>query len=100
TFWPAYHFVFYGLLMNGPDEIAAMLPGQSGSAVLNFAETLDASFVRFAEIAMALHAEQKATGVLQSQSMPVTLFWLSGLMLLVSTLGVLILTRLPLYLLL
>ncbi len=101
--WPAYHAIFYGLLMNGPDEVAAALLGQKGSAVMNFAQGLDGLFVKFAEIARGLDANNpNATGsaMLAPKPMPVTLFWLSGLFLLGSTLGVLILTRMVLYLLL
>ncbi len=107
--WPAYHAVFYGLLMGGPDQVAAAILGERGSAVMNFAQGLDGLFVRFAEIAKALDNGGPVTTVQTSagpqpmplpHSMPVTLFWLSGLFLLVSTLGVLILTRLVLYLLL
>lgn len=112
TTWPAYHAIFYGLMMNGPDEIAAALLGQKGSAVMNFAEALDGLFVRFADIARGLdgNSPNVATSAAVPNSavitafgpkpMPVTLFWLSGLFLLCSTLGVLILTRMVLYLLL
>ena len=110
TAWPAYHAIFYGLLMNGPDEVAAALLGQKGSAVMNFAQGLDGLFVKFADIAMQLDgntAGQAATAkvdaaatMLAPKPMPVTLFWLSGLFMLVSTLGALILTRMVLYLLL
>ena len=112
--WPAYHAIFYGLLMNGPDEIAAALLGQKGSAVMNFAQSLDGLFVHFADIAkqldgvnnpgnVATQAGQAVSPVATAfapKPMPVTLFWLSGLFLLGSTLGVLILTRMVLYLLL
>ncbi len=103
TFWPAYHTLFYGLFMDGPDEIAAALLGQKGSAVLNFAQGLDGLFVHFADIAKALENNPTATpgaAIMAAKPMPVTLFWLSGLFLLGSTLGVLILTRMVLYLLL
>lgn len=111
TVWPAYQAIFYGLFMGGPDQVAGALLGQKGSAVMNFAQTLDGLFVRFAEIAQRLDGSTSvATStaqepeliatLVQSKSMPVTLFWLSGLFLLCSTLGVLILTRLVLYLLL
>ena len=104
SFWPAYHAIFYGLMMGGPDEVAAALLGQHGSAVMNFAQALDGLFVKFADIARVLDAGNTTPtagiGVISSHAMPVTLFWLSGLFLLVSTLGVLILTRLTLYLLL
>ncbi|WP_443750205.1 type IV secretion system protein [Asticcacaulis solisilvae] len=110
TAWPAYHAIFYGLLMNGPDEVAAALLGERGSAVMHFAQGLDGLFVKFADIAMQLDgntAGQAATAkadaassMLGPKPMPVTLFWLSGLFMLVSTLGALILTRMVLYLLL
>ena len=114
--WPAYHAVFYGLLMGGPDEVGAALLGQRGSSVMNFAQELDGLFVKFADIARVLdpataqaaaqHSTVQSgitvvnTATLGPRPMAVTLFWLSGLCLLVSTLGVLILTRLVLYLLL
>ena len=120
--WPAYRSVFYNLFMGGPDEIAAALLGQRGSAVMDFAQQLDGLFVKFADIAKVLdpataqqavqHAATTTATTMQSgvtvvttaaappRPMSVTLFWLSGLCLLVSTLGVLILTRLVLYLLL
>ncbi|MFT4077014.1 MAG: type IV secretion system protein [Asticcacaulis sp.] len=114
SYWPAYHAVFYGLMMGGPDEVAAALLGQRGSAVMNFAQSLDNLFVHFAEIAKKLDPAYGVNAnnpgnvvtttaqqtLILPHSMPVTLFWLSGLCLLVSTLGVLILTRLVLYLLL
>lgn len=113
--WPAYHAIFYGLLMGGPDEVAAALLGQHGSAVMNFAQDLDGLFVKFADIAKVLDPATAAaatqhttvttgvtvtTAAIGPRPLPVTLFWLSGLFLLVSTLGILILTRLVLYLLL
>ena len=101
TVWPAYHTIFYGLFMNGPDQVASALLGQRGSAVMNFAQVLDGLFVRFADIAKSLE-DPPSTGVsaVTSMSLPVVLFWLSGLILLVTTLGLLILTRLVLFLLL
>ncbi|MGA7673458.1 MAG: type IV secretion system protein [Rhizomicrobium sp.] len=101
TVWPAYHTIFYGLFMYGPDQVASALLGQSGSAVMNFAQVLDGLFVRFADIAQSLE-NSPGTGIsaTASMSMPVVLFWLSGLILLVTTLGLLILTRLILFLLL
>lgn len=98
TVWPAYHTIFYGLFMAGPDRVAAALLGQNGSAVMNFAQVLDGLFVRFAHITQSLGTD--TASVLASKSMPVTLLWLSGLVLMMSTLGLLILTRLVLFLLL
>lgn len=101
TVWPAYHTIFYGLFMSGPDQVASALLGQHGSAVTNFAHVLDALFVRFADIAKNLDSvPDTGTSAVTSMSMPVVLFWLSGLILLVTTLGLLVLTRLVLFLLL
>jgi type IV secretion system protein VirB6 len=98
TVWPAYHTIFYGLFLYGPDQVAAALLGQKGSAVMHFAQILDGLFVRFADIAHGL--ESNAASVFASKSLAVTLFGLGGLILLLSTLGLLILTRLVLFLLL
>lgn len=109
--WPAYHAIFYGLFMDGPDEVTGALLGNHGKAMMNFAQGLDGLFVKFAEIARHLDGQstvstttvaqpQVVETLIQSKSMPVTLFWLSGLFLLCSTLGLLILTRMVLYLLL
>jgi len=105
TVWPAYHAVFYSLFMYGPDQVAAALLGEHGSAVMNFARLLDGLFVRFAEIAKDLDgtpagAPSAAGAAAGSMAMPVVLFWASGLVLLLTTLGLLILTRLILFLLL
>ena len=101
TVWPAYHTVFYGMFMYGPDQIVAALLGQHGSAVMSFAEILDGLFVRFSHIAQSFDSTPaNGVPVLASKSMPVMLFWSSGLLLLMSTLGLLILTRLVLFLLL
>ncbi len=101
TVWPAYHTIFYGLFIGGPDQVAAALLGHSGSAVTRFAQSLDGLFVRIAHIAQSLEGKSGSTmSLLASNSLPVTLFWVSGLILLMSTLGLLILTRLVLFLLL
>ena len=101
TVWPAYHTVFYGLFMYGPDQVVAAVLGQHGSAVMSFAEALDGLFVRFAAIAKSFQSTTGDTAsVLAGKSMPITLFWASGIVLMLSTLGLLILTRLVLFLLL
>jgi len=101
TFWPAYHTVFYTLFMGGPDQVVSAVLAQKGSALMNFAQHLDQLFVHFAHIAKSYETNPgDVSSVLSSRSVPVTLYWLSGMILLLSTLGVLILTRLVLYLLL
>ena len=101
TVWPAYHTIFFGLFMGGPDYVASALLGQRGSAVMIFAQNLDTLFVRFADITR--HFEPSpgtVASAFSSTSSATSLFWLSGMILLLSTLGALILSRLVLYLLL
>lgn len=101
TFWPAYHTIFYTLFMDGPDQAAAAILAQKGSALTNFAQQLDQLSAAFSEIAKSYETQPGDTAsILSSHSIPVTLFCLSSVILLLSTLGLLILTRLVLYLLL
>jgi len=113
TAWPAYQTVVYNLLTRGPDEIAAALTGSREGAAATFAKRLDVLFVHFADAATAF--EQTSAQVNQTQPqqtpgvvMPMRngkssasdMLWSSGLILLLSTVGVLILSRLILTLLL
>ena len=68
---------------------------------MNFAQNLDVLFVRFADIAKDLKiTPYTGTYQIASMSMSVVLSWQGGVVLLVTTLGLLILTRLVLFLLL
>jgi len=111
--WPAYNAVFVGLLMKGPNEVATVILGQHGNGMLNFTHGLDQLFDRFLEAARAFNHRgsmmaQSATstqpdvilGLAETKSMPVTLFWLSGLLLILTTFGALIVARMVLYVLL
>jgi type IV secretion system protein VirB6 len=125
TAWPAYQTAVYTLLTQGPDEIAAALTGSNtpsgtegpASASQAFARRLDAIFVRLAETATAVEraASQPlppALGgavsgpnppplLIRNAPAPASdLLWSAGLILLLSTVGLLVLSRLILTLLL
>lgn len=101
TFWPAYHTIFYALFMNGPDQVASVLLGEKDSALTIFTRHLDQLVVIFSDIGQNFQSETSdAKTLLASQNTSQFLFWAAGILLLLSTLGVLILTRLVLYLLL
>jgi type IV secretion system protein VirB6 len=113
TAWPAYQTVVYGLLTKGPDEIAARLTGSDEGASVAFAKRLDSVFEKFAATATAMETRQvpltidQATQnpqavipLTQTKSSSSDMVWASGLILLLSTVGILILARLVLTLLL
>ncbi|WP_081724724.1 type IV secretion system protein [Asticcacaulis sp. YBE204] len=111
TAWPAYQTVVYNLLTKGPDEIAAALTGSGEGASVAFAKRLDTLFVHFADAATAFEnttAQVAQNNQAQSVAMPMRngkssasdMLWSSGLILLLSTVGVLVLSRLILTLLL
>ncbi|WKL58310.1 type IV secretion system protein [Asticcacaulis sp. ZE23SCel15] len=106
TAWPAYQTVVYNLLTRGPDEIAAALTGSPGGATIAFSRRLDVLFVHFADAATALEnstaqTAQTTTSLMRNGKTTASdLLWGSGLILLLSTVGTLILSRLILTLLL
>lgn len=116
TAWPAYQTVVYNLLTRGPDEIAAALTGSDEGASAAFAKRLDVLFVHFADAATAFEQTSQAPATTTAPTVqnpqPVNLpirngkssasdmLWSSGLILLLSTVGVLVLSRLILTLLL
>ncbi|MFT3996587.1 MAG: type IV secretion system protein [Asticcacaulis sp.] len=112
TAWPAYQTVVYNLLTRGPDEIAAVLTGSQEGATATFAKRLDVLFVHFADAATAFEqTSAQVTGdaangaanamtIRNGKSSASDMLWSSGLILLLSTVGVLVLSRLILTLLL
>lgn len=103
TSWPAYQTVVYGLLVGGPEQIAAVLAGANGNAG-HFAAGLDALLTRFADVTKALGdstpGASKALGPLAGPQMAAALVWLSGMLILLGSAGALVLTRIVLALLL
>lgn len=103
TSWPAYHAVLYGLLVDGPEQIAAALAGADGSS-LGFAAHVDNLLERFADIARTIGdtapGTSTALGPLAGPQMAAALVWLSGMLILLASAGALVLTRIVLALLL
>jgi type IV secretion system protein VirB6 len=99
TSWPAYQTLVANVLIAGPDQIAGTLAGH-GHASLTFAARLDALFDQFADIAKQLGADKTAASGPLSSQIAATLVWISALILLISTAGALVLTRIVLALLL
>ncbi|BEV10666.1 type IV secretion system protein [Asticcacaulis sp. DW145] len=119
TAWPAYQTVVYNLLTRGPDEIAAALTGSDEGASAAFAKRLDVLFLHFADAATAFEQTSQASPTAAPTTAPSVqnpqpvappirngkssasdMLWSSGLILLLSTVGVLVLSRLILTLLL
>jgi type IV secretion system protein VirB6 len=93
TSWVAYQSVLWNLAAGGPDEIASILVGSSGSATSAFAGRLDLLFAAVAEAAAAVQPSAADKARMFS---PADLLWLSSLMLLLGTVGVLVTARITL----
>jgi type IV secretion system protein VirB6 len=102
TSWTAFQTFGWNLLTGAPDEIASALLGTKGSATQLFAQRLD---VLFDVIAQSAHLAQTANAtatvgtvpaVANLSPKPADLLWLSSLMLLLGTVGVLIVARIAL----
>ena len=96
TSWVAYQSVIWNLLVGAPDQIASMLIGSQGSATSLFADRLDTIFGVVAQAAAL--TEASAAGMPQSTSLASgpDLLWLSALLLLLGTVGVLLVARIAL----
>ena len=96
TSWVAYQSVIWNLLVGGPDQIASLLIGTQGSATSLFADRLDGIFAVVAQAAAATEAAK--AGVTDSGSLASgpDLLWLSALLLLLGTVGVLLVSRIAL----
>jgi type IV secretion system protein VirB6 len=96
TSWVAYQSVIWNLLVGAPDQIASLLIGSQGSATSLFADRLDTIFAVVAQAAAL--TEANASGLQQSTSLASgpDLLWLSALLLLLGTVGVLLVARIAL----
>lgn len=104
TSWAAYQGVVWNLATGAPDQIAGVLMGASGSATQLFADRIDMVFAAIAQAAAGPGGEQ-AAGQAVSQAAsgsftPGNLMWISALMLLLATVGVLVTARIALAVLL
>jgi type IV secretion system protein VirB6 len=96
TSWIAYQSVIWNLLVGAPDQIASLLIGAQGSATELFADKLD---MIFGVVAQAAAATEAATAGLKDSGSLASgpdLLWLSALLLLLGTVGVLLVARIAL----
>ncbi len=98
TSWVAYQSVVWNLTTGAPDQIAGVLLGARGSATHLFADRIDILFNAIAETASATQGPSGVGG--QGAFTPNNLMWLSALMLLLATVGVLVTARIGLAVLL
>lgn len=103
TSWVAYQNVVWTLASSAPDEIATVISGSEGSATVAFAERLDTLFSAVAESAdqASKPAPPTETGITPATPMvggftASTVLWLSALMLLLGSVGVLVTAKIAL----
>jgi type IV secretion system protein VirB6 len=109
TSWVAYQSVVWSLLTGGPDQIAAIITGQSGSATAAFAQKLDELFGAVAAAAEAADnappAQATEMGITPAPPQaagwtPGDVLWMAAMLLLLGTVGVLLVARIALAVLL
>jgi type IV secretion system protein VirB6 len=115
TSWVAYQGVVWNLAVGAPDQVAGVLMGAKGSATQLFADRIDLIFAAIAEVSQttgagpaaaaaggdaAQVAGQVAGQVAQGSFTPKNLMWMSSLLLLLGTVGVLVTARIALAVLL
>ena len=103
TSWAAYQNTVWALATGAPDEIARVVAGTNGSATIAFADRLDGLFTAVADSADAASqpAPPTATGITPPTPMvggftSSTVLWLSALMLLLGSVGVLVTAKIAL----
>lgn len=97
TSWVAYQQVVWNLAAGAPDQIAGIMIGSHGSAVHLFAAQLDKIFAAIVDAAKAASAAATTGPAHQDGPFaPVDLLWLSAMLLLLGTAGVLIVARIAL----
>lgn len=109
TSWAAYQGVVWNLATGAPDQIAGVLLGARGSATQMFADRIDMVFAAIAEVSGsaangaqpgAETGGQAASQAASGSFTPGNLMWLSALLLLLATVGVLVTARIVLAVLL
>ena len=103
TSWVAYQNVVWTLATGAPDQIASIVTGTRGSATTAFADRLDQVFNAVQAIAdqASRPAPPTETGITPATPMvggftAATVLWLSALMLLLGTVGVLVTAKIAL----
>jgi len=111
TSWVAYQGVVWNLAAGAPDQIAGVLTGSQGSATQIFADRIDMIFAAIGQVSQAANGQQAAQaaqgaaagaaqGAASGSFTPANLMWLSALLLLLGTVGVLVTARIALAILL
>jgi len=113
TSWMAYQGVMWNLATGAPDQIASVLTGSRGSATQIFADRIDMLFAAIGDIAQTANAGEQARAAAAAQGAqgaaqaaasgsftPANLMWISALLLLLGTVGVLVTARIALAVLL
>lgn len=113
TSWVAYQGVLWNLATGAPDQIASVLTGSRGSATQIFADRIDMIFAAIGDIAQTANAGEQARAAAAAQGAqnaaqaaaagsftPTNLMWISALLLLLGTVGVLVTARIALAVLL
>lgn len=111
TSWMAYQGVMWNLATGAPDQIAGVLTGARGSATQIFADRIDMIFAAIGQASEAANAGQQqaaaaqgaqaaASGGASGAFTPANLMWISALLLLLGTVGVLVTARIALAVLL
>lgn len=110
TSWVAYQGVVWNLAVGAPDQVAGVLMGAKGSATQLFADRIDLIFAAIAEVSQTTGGDQTAAAagqagqvagqIAQGSFTPKNLMWISALLLLLGTVGVLVAARIALAVLL
>ncbi|WP_338503707.1 type IV secretion system protein [Sphingomonas kaistensis] len=104
TSWIAYQSVVWTLLTGAPDQIAAVVTNQQGSATAAFANRLDTLFTAVAnaaEVASTPAPVSQVNGITPAPAQAAgwtagDVLWMAALMLLLGTVGVLLVARIAL----
>lgn len=103
TSWAAYQNVVWSVAVGAPDEIARIIAGTDGSATVAFADRLDGLFAAVADSADEASKPAPATETGITPATPMvggftasTVLWLSALMLLLGSVGVLVTCKIAL----
>lgn len=94
TSWVAYQGVVWNLAVGGPDQIAGLLMGTTGSATQMFADRIDIVFAAIAEAAKSAGGGENAAAA--GTFTPPNLVWLAAILLLLGTVGILVTARIAL----
>jgi type IV secretion system protein VirB6 len=98
TAWPAYQAVIYGLLTRGPDQIASAFMGARSGAADAFAHRLDHLFDALVRMGQAVSAAGDPNA--ENVKLASKLVWTSAITTVLSTVGLLVISRIVLAILL